>query len=215
MRIISNTTRSLFLASCVAVVLDIARVGLSQKINFVFLIWNLVLAWVSYTLSTFVGSDTSRRKFIAIFIPWLLFFPNAAYLITDILHVDFRPPIPLWYDSVIFFIFAWLGVMLASLGLLRMHRFIENMYNKVWGMVFVTATASVTAFGIYLGRFERWNSWDVLHSPFEIFKNVINIFKSVPLSTEPLYFTFVFTVVILTTYYVVREVVKDVEVGEK
>jgi uncharacterized membrane protein len=129
--------------------------------------------------------------------------------------VDFRPPIPLWYDSVIFFIFAWLGVMLASLGLLRMHRFIENMYNKVWGMVFVTATASVTAFGIYLGRFERWNSWDVLHSPFEIFKNVINIFKSVPLSTEPLYFTFVFTVVILTTYYVVREVVKDVEVGEK
>ena len=215
MKVVTNTTRSLFLASCVAVVLDIARVGLSQKINFVFLIWNLVLAWTSYTLATFVNQDTSTKKFILIFIPWLLFFPNAAYLITDILHVDFRPPIPLWYDSVIFFIFAWLGVMLASLGLLRMHRYVENKYNQIVGILFVGAIALVTGFGIYLGRFERWNSWDVLRNPIDIVRNVFGIVRDIPHTTEPMYFTLVFAVVISTTYYVVREVVKDIEAGEE
>lgn len=215
MKEVTNTTRSLFLASCVAVVLDIARVGLSQKINFIFLIWNLVLAWTSYTLATFVNKDISTRKFILIFLPWLLFFPNAAYLITDILHVDFRPPIPLWYDSVIFFIFAWLGVMLASLGLLRMHRYIECKYNQIVGALFVGAVALATAFGIYLGRFERWNSWDVVRNPLEIVRSVFDIIKGIPDTIEPLYFTLVFAVVISTTYYVVREVVKDVEAGDE
>jgi uncharacterized membrane protein len=212
---LSNTTRSLFLASCVAVVLDIARVGLSQKINFIFLVWNLTLAWISYTLATFVRVDLSKRKFIMIFLPWLLFFPNAAYLVTDILHVDNRPPIPLWYDSVIFFIFAWLGIMLASLGLLRMHRYVEKRYNKITGILFVVSTALVSAFGIYLGRFERWNSWDVLRSPMPLLQNIVDIWVDLPRTTEPLYFTAVFGAVILTTYYVVREVVKDVEVGEE
>ncbi len=210
-REVSNTTRALFFASVFAVVLDIARVGLSQKINFAFLIWNLFLAWIPYTLATFLDKDTSLRKFVAIFIPWLLFFPNAAYLVTDILHVDNRPPIPLWYDSLIFFIFAWLGVMLAALALLRVNLHLEYRYGKVKSTIGVFLIAAVTAFGIYLGRFERWNSWDAILNPLEVFQNSIGIWKSIPHSVEPLIFTAVFTGTILCTYYVVREVLRDGE----
>lgn len=210
-REVSKTTRALFFASVFAVVLDIARVGISQKINFAFLIWNLFLAWIPYTLATFLDKNTSKKKFIAIFIPWLLFFPNAAYLVTDILHVDNRPPIPLWYDSLIFFIFAWLGVMLAAIALLRVHTYLEYFYGKVKSTVSIFLIALVTAFGIYLGRFERLNSWDAILNPLEVFSNSIGIWKSVSHSVEPLIFTAVFTGTILCTYYVVREVLKDGE----
>jgi uncharacterized membrane protein len=210
-REVSNTTRALFLASVFAVVLDIARVGLSQKINFAFLIWNLFLAWIPYSLATFLDKDTSKKKFVAIFIPWLLFFPNAAYLVTDILHVDNRPPVPLWYDSLIFFIFAWLGVMLAAIALLRVNAYLEHFYGKIKSTVSIFLIAIVTAFGIYLGRFERWNSWDAILNPLEVFKNSIGIWKSVTHTVEPLIFTIVFACTILCTYYVVREVLKDRE----
>ena len=210
-REISNTTRALFFASVFAVVLDIARVGLSQKINFAFLIWNLFLAWIPYTLATFLDKDTSKKKFISIFVPWLLFFPNAAYLVTDILHVDNRPPIPLWYDSLIFFIFAWLGVMLAAIALLRVHTYLEGCYGKIKSTAAIFVIALVTAFGIYLGRFERWNSWDAILNPLEVLGGSVGIWKSISHSVEPLIFTVVFTGTILCTYYVVREVLKDKE----
>ncbi len=210
-RPVSNTTRALFLASVFAVVLDIARVGLSQKINFAFLIWNLFLAWIPYSLATFLDKNTSKKKFVIIFIPWILFFPNAAYLVTDILHVDNRPPIPLWYDSLIFFIFAWLGIMLAVLALLRVHTYLEANYGKLKSTLLVYVIALVTAFGIYLGRFERWNSWDAILNPLAVFQNSIGIWKSVSHSVEPLIFTVVFTATILSSYYVIREVLKDRE----
>jgi uncharacterized membrane protein len=209
---ISPTTRALFFASCFAIVLDIARVGLSQKINFIFLIWNLFLAWIPYTLSTMLHIETSKKKFIAIFLPWLLFFPNAAYLITDILHVDFRPPVPLWYDSLIFFVFGWLGIMLASLALLRVHKYIEHKIGVVWSACAVLGIAVLTAFGIYLGRFERFNSWDVFTDPLTLFTNIIDIWNDIPHTVEPLLFTGIFTLVILFTYYVVREVVRDTHI---
>ncbi|MEN9852495.1 MAG: hypothetical protein RI996_438 [Candidatus Parcubacteria bacterium] len=209
---VSHTTRALFFASCFAVVLDIARVGISQKINFIFLIWNLFLAWIPYTLATMLHLDTSKRRFALIFVPWLLFFPNAAYLITDILHVDFRPPVPLWYDSLIFFIFGWLGIMLASIALLRVHKYLEYNFGKIKSTIAVLGIAVITAFGIYIGRFERFNSWDVLLDPLNLFKNIISIWTEIPHTIEPLFFTGIFTLVILCTYYVVREVVKDTHI---
>jgi uncharacterized membrane protein len=193
------------------VILDVARVGLSQKINFIFLVWNLALAWVPYVLASLLHKDTSLQKFIIIFIPWLLFFPNAAYLVTDILHVDFRPPIPLWYDSLIFFIFAWLGIMLASIALLKVHVYLEHVFGKIKSGIILVMIAMLSAFGIYLGRFERWNSWDALLDPLALLENIFGIWKSIPHTIEPVIFVSVFTCMILCTYYVVREVVGDRE----
>jgi uncharacterized membrane protein len=210
---ISPTTKALFFTSVFAVLLDIARVGVSQKINFAFLIWNLFLAWIPYVLATTLHKNTSKKQFILTFIPWLLFFPNAAYLITDILHVDNRPPIPLWYDSLIFFIFAWLGIMLATIALLRVHVYLEHHYGKIKAFFSLVVIAFLTAFGIYLGRFERWNSWDALLNPADLFGNIFNIWRDIPHTYEPALFVSVFTVTILSTYYVVREVIHDKELG--
>ena len=206
---VSKITRALFLASVFAVILNIARVGISQKINFIFLIWNLFLAWVPYFLASLLNKDTSIKRFIIIFVPWLLFFPNAAYLITDILHVDTRPPIPLWYDSLIFFIFAWLGTMLGALALMKIADFIEIKYSRAHSVFSVIGISILTGFGIYLGRFERWNSWDALVSPLDLFKNIFNIWADIPHTTEPLIFTAVFSATILVTFYVVKEIVED------
>ena len=209
MKNVSHTTRALFFASCVAIVLDIARVGLSQKINFIFLIWNLTLAWIPYIISSSITKKTSKGNFAFLFVPWLLFFPNAVYLVTDILHVDFRPPIPLWYDSVIFFIFAWLGATLAALSLIRVHYYVEHHFGEIKSRFFVVAIAVVSAFGIYLGRFERWNSWDAITNPFEIIKDIFVIYGKIPHTKEPILFVLVFSAVILSTYYVIRDIIKD------
>ena len=100
--------------------------------------------------------------------PWLLFFPNAPYIFTDLLHLRLKLGMPTWFDLLLIFSFAWNGLILGYLSLMDMEHLVAQKFNRLAACLFSLAALAGAAFGIYLGRFLRWNSWDILTDPFAL-----------------------------------------------
>ncbi len=112
-------------------------------------------------------------KDFPLFCAWLVFLPNAPYLVTDLLHLRPRVGVPLWFDSALLFVFAWTGCLLGFLSLTAVHARFEAWLGRAAGWLFVGMVSLLSGFGIYLGRFPRWNSWDVVTRPEQLVSDVI------------------------------------------
>jgi uncharacterized membrane protein len=175
--LLDNHFYALLLSSGLAIGLLAGRVWLSQSRNFSFLIWNLFLAWVPYFWSLWALSIHQRapRRWWALLLPailWLLFFPNAPYLITDLIHLRQRPEIPLWYDVGLLMSFVWAGCFLAVASLNMMHQIIRGYIGRLWSWMLVMGIMGLCGLGIYMGRFLRWNSWDIFLYPTDILGDI-------------------------------------------
>lgn len=141
--------------------------------GFGFLLWNLFLAWLplGFALLTLnYASDRSRpsTKMWLAGIAWLLFFPNAPYLVTDMIHWKKTGAPRAWFDLLILAHFAGLGVWLGFESLRMLHRHIAGIFGLITGWAFAIVSLMLAGFGVYLGRFLRWNSWDVIASPADL-----------------------------------------------
>jgi len=133
-----------------------------------FLVWNLVLAWVPFVIA--VAAYVSARRgggpgTVALGVLWLLFFPNAPYLLTDFIHLHESRATPLWYDALMLAAFAWTGLLLGFASLYLMQMIWQRRVGPIWAWLGVVAALAVASFGVYLGRFLRFNSWDALVRP--------------------------------------------------
>ena len=99
---------------------------------------------------------------------WLLFFPNAPYVLTDFIHLQGNGPSPLWFDALMLSSFAWTALMLGFTSLLLIHAIIGRHANPGLGWVVVVCALGLASFGVYLGRFARFNSWDVVTRPHHV-----------------------------------------------
>lgn len=148
----------------------------SGEPTFIFLVWNLFLAWIPYLVAMAIPKvyNVSKSKLlIAIMIViWLLFFPNAHYIITDLLHLKKRAIIPYWFEVMMFLSFAWTGILLGLLSLLEIHDFLRRHLPKIGANLLVFLFIQLAGLGIYMGRFQRWNSWDVITDPYAIIMQV-------------------------------------------
>src|ERR1035437_422242 len=173
---IGKITQSLLLISIVSVILIFARGDTWSKTSILYLVWNLLLAWIPYIISSCcIKKDTSVNHFIPFFILWLLFFPNAPYLVTDVLHIASRLSPLLWYDSLLFFFFGWIGLLLGMLSLFHVHQYLKVHYTYLVSELIIFAICVISSFGIYLGRFARWNSWDIFINPLQLLKHSLNV----------------------------------------
>jgi uncharacterized membrane protein len=164
---------ALALSSALAIGILAGRVLRAQQGSYIFLVWNLFLAWVPYGWSLWAASIQRRypRHWWRLLLPgalWLLFFPNAPYIITDFVHLYERPPVPLWYDIGLLAAFAWSGCFLAVVSLQTMQRLVRQLCGTLVSWLFVLTSIGLSGLGVYLGRFERWNSWDLLLSPHDV-----------------------------------------------
>lgn len=169
--------RLLSLAGCslLSVGLLVGRFVHTHHATFAFLIWNLALAWIPYACSARLGrGDPGRVKTAALAALWLLFFPNAPYLVTDFLHLRARPMVPLWYDVALIAAFAITGMLLAVVSLHDVRREVARRRGDRAGWITVVAVSFVSGLGIYVGRFLRWNSWDLLLRPDEVVADVLS-----------------------------------------
>lgn len=160
-----------------SVLLVAGRVAMTGRMTFLFLIWNLFLAVIPFALSTMLGTargPLKARVLIPVGAAWLLFFPNAPYILTDLFHLDARPGVPLWYDLALILSCAWNGLMLAYASLSDMQRLVQLRLGFWAGWVFATVALLLSSFGIYLGRYLRFNSWDVLANPLTLFFDIVN-----------------------------------------
>lgn len=148
----------------------VARVYFGHTWTYAFFVWNLFLAWIPYGFSLLVAAlDTrwpGRWWLLPIpFLFWLVFFPNAPYIITDLLHLEERGGAPMWYDIGMFAIYAWTGCFLAVVSLNTMQGITKRYIGSAGSWLFVASIVILSGLGIYLGRFLNWNSWDLLTQP--------------------------------------------------
>lgn len=165
------------LASVLAAVLLGGRVYRGRTITYVFLLWNLFLAWIPYLGSLWADRLHRRhpRRWWYLVGPgllWLAFFPNAPYIVTDFWHLQERPPIPLWYDIGMLSSFALAGLFLAVFSLRIMQGLVRHHLGAILSWLFVLVVLGLGGLGIYLGRFLRWNSWDLLLHPRDVLGDV-------------------------------------------
>ena len=163
-------------ASALCVGLMVTRVCVAWKLTHCYLVWNLILAWMPllFALLAWRNKDT-KWKLLTYGTLWLLFFPNAPYLVTDLLHLREKPPVPLWFDIILLQSFIWLGLLLGFVSLHSMQQLVARNIGSRGSWFFVFVVVSLTGFGMYLGRVERWNSWDAIVSPVDLGRDVLSL----------------------------------------
>ena len=133
------------------------------------LVWNLFLAWIPFGLAVY-AYDGSRKglgrvQLLAAGGLWLLFFPNALYIVTDFKWLREWAGAPIWYDILLLSAAASCGLLLGFSSLYLVQDLVRRAFGSARAWAFAFATLGLGAFGVYLGRFERWNSWDVFTRP--------------------------------------------------
>ncbi len=154
-----------------------ARIAYADTQMFRFLGWNLFLAWLPLVLALWLDErerrGSGRLMLAGVAMAWLAFWPNAPYILTDFVHLRHRPPVPLWFDIVMICVFAWNGLVLGFASLAIFHRVAARRFGAARGWTAVGVASFLAGFGIYLGRFERWNTWDVLARPTDLLASVV------------------------------------------
>ena len=198
---------ALGLASVTCSGMAAARVYSSGTGRYLFLVWNLLLAWIPMG-AALVAYNARRRWRLrwAVILPWallwLLFFPNAPYVVTDLFHLQWVDGFPVWYDAIMLAAFAWTSFMLGFTSLHLMHSLVAQAAGKLTGWLFAFSTLGLSAFGIYLGRFLRWNSWDVFLRPAALLLDVWDRLRH-PLShPRTLAFSTMLTAFLVMTYLI-------------
>ncbi len=162
------------------------RIMLSDSTDYVFLVWNLFLAWIPLGMA-YVVSFAKKRRYVLITVPLaaalrLLFLPNAPYILTDLQHLSYPyGGAPLWFDMLLINWFAWTGLLLGVFSLFLMHDIVRRMIGRWAGWFFVMSVSLLSGLGIYLGRFLRWNSWDLLFRPLELLQELIQYILNPPI----------------------------------
>lgn len=124
---------------------------------YLFFVWNLFLAAIPLSISSVLIQSDKKFHWL-LFIAWLLFFPNALYIITDLLHLKERNNI------------------MAYLSISQVEFFLKSKFSNIITKVILSTCLIVCAFGVYVGRYLRWNSWDILLDPYKLFSEMIQPF---------------------------------------
>src|SRR5262245_35976729 len=169
------------LACAICIFLVAARVAYSETENHLGLIWNLFLAWIPFILSYFAHIISWRRIWIYLVLPlvagmWLIFFPNAPYMLTDLQDLARRASgAPLWYDVIIVVWCSWTAMLLGIVSLYLMQDIVQRTFGRLMGWMFVFGISALSSFGIYIGRFVRLNSWHILQGPAETGMEILGL----------------------------------------
>lgn len=193
-----KTILLLLFFTALSLFMTLFRVYWTDELTYIFLAWNLFLAWVPFVTSLFIDSIHRRVKkinlvIIALSLIWLLFYPNAPYIVTDLLHLKVRNAIPLWFDLMLILSYAWAGLLIGFVSLYLLQNIVKTHLGKVAGWLFVLISIGLGSIGVFLGRFLRWNSWDFFYNPRQITSSVVTRITN-PLSHKStLLFTLVFS----------------------
>ena len=181
-----------------------ARVAYSDSRRYTFLVWNLFLAWIPLIMAYIAYALSLKRVFLYLFVPvfalvWLAFFPNAPYIMTDFQHLaNGWDGAPLWFDVILLIWSSWTGLLLGIVSLYLMQEIVRKTFGKFLGWVLVFGVSFLSSFGVYLGRFLRWNSWDMLHNFESILRDAWKLLRH--LNKSAIGFTALFTVFFLFVY---------------
>ena len=200
------------IASAGCLLMIVLRLILTGSLRYGFLLWNLFLAWIPYLLGLLIlritirGTSRLRLRPGAVLLGllWLLFYPNAPYILTDFIHViediGNLTNALLWYDIILHAALAFIGHLIGLISLAILYRVIEQLYHRWLAWLVVVLACGLGGYGIYLGRFERLNSWDILFVPGATLRiGILSLFNP-----KALLFSLCFAFYIFLTYLIVH-----------
>lgn len=183
-----HSPRGMFIATllcsnAVSVLLFIARAADAGNGRYWFLLWNLILGWLPLFFVWWLGRRLHRSSWISapniiLTLLWLGFLPNSFYLVSDLIHLHTTGEVSLLYDAVMFFSFIFNGFVAGFMSLYLVHRELLKRVRRRDAHAIVATVLLGCSFAIYLGRYLRWNTWDILASPagllFDVSDRLVN-----------------------------------------
>lgn len=158
-----------------SVILLTYRMVKSDGLSYIFLVWNLFLAFIPWWISNYLKKlDNLSFKHLPIIAIWILFLPNAPYILTDLFHLKPRHDLPLWYDLVLVLSFALTGMMVFFKSLKDVLYLLQLRVSKLYMTIITPFLFWLVSYGLYLGRYLRFNSWDIIH-PIRLVKGSFSI----------------------------------------
>jgi uncharacterized membrane protein len=170
---------------------------------------NLILAWIPVVFAWIAhnvyrkGSCWGAAIALGCAVVWLLFFPNAPYLITDVVHLRARPEMPYWFDQILYMAFAFTGCYLGMVSLILMQSLVRRSLGWIVSWIFALGALLLGGFGIYIGRYLRFNSWDLLVNPKPLIKEIFSWFRHPKSNSDAFIFALTFSLFFTAIYFVV------------
>jgi len=156
-----------------------ARVMITGHLTYIFLVWNLFLAFLPFAITewlwVFIRKERSKPLLMTFVFLWLMFVPNSFYILTDLFHLEQFHSAPKWFDLLLIFSFAWNGLVLGILSVRKTELILESVSGRGFSLFIVFIVMWLNAFGIYIGRYLRYNSWDIIMQPFALFREMLEL----------------------------------------
>ena len=204
--VLAFVTVALALMYALCVMMFAARVRNSGEWTYFFVPGNLALAWLPLLFAILchqlsqATTPLGRTLAVASGMLWLLFLPNAPYVLTDLQHYQDSPLIAGWYDGLMLGAFVATGMLLGLFSLLLMHGVIAKQAGAVASWCVVLAAMPLCGFGIYVGRVLRWNSWDAIVAPGTLVADLTRVATDPLMRTEAFAMTVAFGAFLAVSY---------------
>lgn len=195
---------ALLSSSALSVAFVVARAFVTGRPAYEFLLWNLTLAWIPYVLARVIVARARNEggglSLLAMGLPFLGFLPNAPYLVTDLMHLRWQTDAPHWFDVLMLASFAWSGLTLGIASVRLTADVVKRRVGHRASIGYVGIVSLLTAFGIYLGRFVRLNTWDAAVHPFRVARSVLAPLAHPAANMRAWTFTVAFAALFLAAY---------------
>lgn len=160
-----------------AIILNIARILIFHSTAHIYILWNIFLAFLPILVSSLIvfyenKNNLTKSFFIFLGIVWLMLIPNAPYIVTDLIHIGQGRTVPALFDSFVLFSSALAGLLMGLYSMSQIESVMRTKYSAKVTSIVMPLILLLISFGIYIGRFLRFNSWDVLTNPFSLFEDV-------------------------------------------
>ncbi|QEC67626.1 DUF1361 domain-containing protein [Panacibacter ginsenosidivorans] len=204
---LSEFEKMIFISMTFTVVMVTLRYLYTDDRQYFFYPWNLFLA----TVPLFFSRQLKRYKKFnlkasVLLFCWLLFLPNAPYIITDIFHLEERPLIPYWFDLLIVISGAWNGIALCITSLMQVERFLAKHIKRKWRLPSTLLLITLCSYGIFLGRYKRYNSWNIITNPGDIIHTFISHIAEPREHIQAWMFTVSFAMLLTIIYFTVKKI---------
>lgn len=182
------------------------RIKLNKSFFYLFLVWNVFLATIPYAITMYLNTKQklSKLKLGFWFLVWLAFLPNAPYIVTDLIHLKESNYHLMWLDILVVLSFAMSGLFLFYLSVLDMQRLISQKFKRIPIPFFTITLMFLCGFGVYLGRFLRYNSWEIISNPQVLISDIFEIITSPFQNVTAWFFTLGFGGFLLVGYWMVK-----------
>ena len=167
-----KTIKTLLVFTLFSILLLFFRIHYTHSLFYGFLLWNLFLAFIPFVISIHISRLKNKIAQFILFPLWLLFLPNAGYIITDFLHLYQGKAMPIWYDFILILSFTITGMLFFFLSINEVFLYIKRQFSLKKAWFFTVFVFFLSSFGIYLGRYLRWNSWDIIYKPHFILYDI-------------------------------------------